>query len=118
MVEYNPKYSEIFKLDTMLTEAGIQHDFLDEGFDGANKRLYRYHIYYPSKVIWQSDDRDFCFVAEGDFSYGGDENLLEIIGLLTPEEREYYLDDVIGSLTAEDVFARIKKAEDRRRKEA
>lgn len=121
MVEYNPKYSEIFKLDNMLTEAGIPHDFFDEGFDGVHKRLYHYHIYYPSKAIWQSDDRDFfsvCSVVEGGFSYGGDENLLEIMGLLTPEEREYYLDDVIGSLTAEDVFARIKKAEDGRRKEA
>lgn len=113
MVEYNPKFSEIFKLDNMLTEAGIPHDFVDEGFDILVNKRYHYHIYYPSEAIWQSEDRDFystCSVIEGDFTYGGEENLLEITGLLTPEEREYFLDDVIGSLTAENVFERIQKA--------
>ena len=41
------------------------------------------------------------------YSYGGDEDLLEIMGLLTEEEKE--IDDVIGYLTAEDVLARIIK---------
>ena len=111
MVEFNPKFSEIFKLDNMLTEAGIPYDFTDESFDILVTKRYHYHIYYPSKAIWQSEDRDFystCSVVEGDFTYGGDENLLEIMGLLTLEEREDH-DDVIGFLTAEDVFERIQK---------
>ena len=110
MVDFNPKYSEIFKLDKMLTEAEIPHDFADESWGLG---LYHYHIYYPSRAIWQSEERDFystCSVIEGNFSYGGDENLLEIMGLMTLEEREDYADDVIGSLTAEEVFSRIEKA--------
>ena len=110
---FNPKYSEIFKLDVMLTEAGIPHDFADEGWVVGPVKRSHYHIYYPSRAIWQSEERDFystCSVIEGNFSYGGDENLLEIMGLMTLEEREDYADDVIGSLTAEEVFSRIEKA--------
>jgi hypothetical protein len=33
---------------------------------------------------------------------------IEIMGLLTPEEQEY--DSVVGYLTAEEVFRRIKEA--------
>ena len=40
-----------------------------------------------------------------DMSYGHDEGLLEIMGLLTPGEEEE--DEVIGFLTAEDVLERI-----------
>lgn len=112
MVEFNPKFSEIFKLDNMLNKAEIPHDFVDESYDILVSKRNHYHIYYPSKAIWQSEERDFysnCSVIEGDFTYGGDSDLLEIMGLLTPEEREDY-DDVIGSLTAEDVFERIQKA--------
>lgn len=113
MVETNPKFSEIFKLDSMLTEAGIPHDFADEGFEVLGSKGDHYHIYYPSRAIWQSEDRDFyatCSVIEGDFSYGGDQNLLEIMGLMSLEEREDNGDDVIGSLTAEEVFKRIEEA--------
>jgi hypothetical protein len=40
-------------------------------------------------------------------SYGNSCDELEIMGLLTPEEVEY--DSVVGYLTAEDVFERIRK---------
>lgn len=40
-------------------------------------------------------------------SYGKDEDKLEIMGLLTPDEEEH--DSVLGYLTAEDVFERIRK---------
>ena len=41
------------------------------------------------------------------YSYGGEEELLEIMGLLTPEEER--CDDVVGYLTAENVLGRIIK---------
>lgn len=41
--------------------------------------------------------------------YGSDEGLLEIRGLMTDEEYEREQDTVLGYLTAEDVFARIRK---------
>ena len=56
-------------------------------------------VIYPSEEVWK------CDVICHQFSYGGDEGLLEIMGLLTDEEAEY--DDVVGYLTADDVFSRI-----------
>ena len=47
-----------------------------------------------------------CSVIQGTCTYGGLENKLEIMGLLTEEEAEN--DSVCGWLTAEDVFQRIK----------
>ena len=45
---------------------------------------------------------------EGFGSYGYADDLIEIMGLLTPEESEN--DSVKGWLTAEEVFKRIKEA--------
>ncbi len=57
-------------------------------------------IHYPC-------DKDFvCSAIQGDYTYGGRENLIEIMGLLTDEERQF--DDVRGYLTADEVFRRIK----------
>jgi hypothetical protein len=42
-----------------------------------------------------------------DDGYGSEDGLLEIMGLLTPEEEGW--DEVRGWLTAEDVFSRIKE---------
>lgn len=46
--------------------------------------------------------------------YGREKDLLEIMGLLTPEEEK--INSVIGYLTAEDVFERITKYLDRENK--
>lgn len=46
-----------------------------------------------------------CSAIWGTCSYGYDHGLIEIMGLLTPEEEEY--DEVVGYLTPEDVFFRI-----------
>ena len=59
------------------------------------------HICYPTF----GEDR-ICSVICGTYTYGGDQGLLEIMGLLTPEEEEY--DEVLGYLTADQVFERIK----------
>ena len=56
-------------------------------------------VWYPSR------DNSICDVICHPYSYGGDEGLLEIMGLLTEEEAE--CDDVVGWLDAKNVFARI-----------
>jgi hypothetical protein len=58
-------------------------------------------IWYPSKKEKVMDV--ICY----QFSYGGKEGLLEIMGLLTEEEQKH--DDVVGHLTAENVLSRIIK---------
>ena len=93
------QYNEILKLKTMLEEAGIVFDFyprkeLHDEWDG-------YQICYPA------DQGRVCSVIEGALTYGGLCDRLEIMGLLTKEERKD--GTVKGWLTAEDVFARIKK---------
>lgn len=124
--EFNSKYGEIFKLHKMLEEAGIQHEFLDETPDsrwivpGLGLDYTKYHIYYPScdefrKGIDSSmySSNAVCSVIEGYGTFGYEQDLLEIMGLLTPEEDE--CDSVCGYLTAENVFERIKAAEERRK---
>ena len=127
-VKFNEKYSEIFKLHNMLAEAGIPHDFVDETpsnnsvfiFPGLDCTLY--HIFYPSaekydEILGPASDMTYssrvCSVIEGWHSYGGEKNLLEIRGLLTPEEEND--DTVRGWLTAENVFERIKAANESRK---
>ena len=88
----NNKYTEILKLDKMLDEAEIPHT-LERSMDG-------WQVCYP--------DVDNCVADAIEFygSYGSEENLLEIMGLLTPEEAEH--DSVLGHLTAENVFERMR----------
>ena len=92
----NPAYREILKLDQMLTDAHIPHT-LRRLFDG-------WQVCYPNE---RSDDNCVMDAVEHFGSYGKDEDRLEIMGLLTPEEEEG--DSVLGYLTAEDVFDRIRK---------
>lgn len=48
-----------------------------------------------------------CSVIEHKGSYGHEDDLLEIMGLLTDGESKH--DDVVGFLSANNVFERIKK---------
>lgn len=89
------KYNEIFKLKDMLEKAAIPFD-LSELHGG-------FHIVYPCS------DGAVCSVIEHDFSYGRRKDLLEIRGLMTEKERLDTDDDVLGFLTAQDVFNRIEK---------
>ena len=84
------KYNEIIKLHEMLNKADIPHEFYEE-FDG-------YHLFYNC-------GNHTCSVIEHNYSYGGNSDLLEIMGLLTAEES--VMDSVAGYLTADDVFNRI-----------
>lgn len=91
-------YKEIVKLSEMLKEAGIPFEF--SNLNGG------YHIEYPN------GENRVCSVVEHSFSYGADDDLLEIMGLLTEEEQEEDVGDesaVKGYLTAEDVFGRISR---------
>lgn len=91
----NSDYQEILKLDRMLTDASIPHT-LDRLFDG-------WQVCYPTR-----EEPELVMDAIEHYgSYGKDEDKLEIMGLLTPVEEE--CDSVLGHLTAEDVFERIRK---------
>lgn len=93
--ETNPNYKEILRLDAMLTEANIPHTL--------NRLFGGWQVCYPVS------DRDEMVMdaIEHSHSRGRDNDQLEIMGLLTPEEEEY--DIVLGYLTAEEVFERIRK---------
>jgi hypothetical protein len=85
-------YTEILKLDKMLTEANIPHT-LDRFMDGW-------------QVIYSVNGERIADAIEHYSSYGNEENLLEIMGLVKPEETS---DSVLGHLTAEDVFKRMNE---------
>lgn len=90
------EYTEILKLKKMLEEAKIPFEFTDDFFD-----LRDYDN--PAYQIRLSPDVD---VIQHNGSYGEEQNLLEIMGGLTAEERK--VDSVKGYLTAEEVFKRFK----------
>lgn len=90
-----PIYREILKLECMLSEANIPHT-LGRIYDG-------WQVCYPT-----NDPCTRVMDAIEHFgSYGKDIDKIEIMGLLTPYEEEH--DYVLGYLTAEEVFKRIKK---------
>ena len=89
----NPRFQEILKLDKMLKNANIPH-VLDRNLDG-------WILYYPNVKECIMDAIEFSG------SYGNYSDSLEIMGLLTPDET--MIDEVLGDLTAEDVFERIRK---------
>ena len=88
------RYNEILRLKGMLEKAKIPFVF--------SKVFGGYHIEYPNSAY------KVCSVIEHDGSYGRRQDLLEIMGLLTKKEYKETQDTVIGYLTAEDVFQRIK----------
>lgn len=87
-------YQEILKLDAMLTEKGIPHTL--------NKFCDGWQVIYP-----EDGEKRVMDAIEHFGSYGNEQDLLEIMGLLTPEEEEQ--DSVLGHLTAEEVCSRIEK---------
>ena len=90
-------YTEILKLKSMLENANIPFEF-DNLYDG-------YHLCYPRDNKSKDDTGRVCSVIQHFGSYGHSENLLEIMGLLTEEESQN--DEVVGWLSAEEVFDRI-----------
>lgn len=94
--DLNPKYTEIIRLHGLLEENDIPH-VIRRWMDG-------WMVCYPVARPLENCVMD---AIEMTGSYGASEDKLEIQGLLTPEEEEY--DSVVGHLTAENVFERIKK---------
>ena len=90
----DPKYQEILKLHVMLLDKDIPH-VIEKDLDG-------WHISYP----WVGKERVLSAV-EFRGTYGAEQDLIEIMGLLTPGE--FLMDSVKGYLTAENVFDRIKR---------
>lgn len=88
---------EIEKLGQKLTEANIPYERHDsDGIHGILGMEMK-RIKYPQR------ERCVCSAIQGSYSYGGDENLIEIRGLTKNGE------DIEGYLTAEDVFERISE---------
>ena len=110
MIE-SKKYKEIFRLKKMLEDAKIPFDFyeMDEEARTIIPTWEHWHINYPSK--------ESCIISaiEGVGSYGEQDDKLEIMGGLTKEEEDGG-DNVVGWLTAENVFERIKQDYNRRSK--
>lgn len=101
------KYTEIFKLKAMLEKANIPFTFTANALS-PNKIGYIYYRLlspdsYPAYQIWLNKDVD---VIQHHWSYGNEQDLLEIMGGLTVEENERC--PVLGYLTAEEVFKRFK----------
>ena len=110
---------EIEKLHNMLTEAGIEHEWVDR-----TPRLRNHRSRFAEEtrdeynwgwqiIIYKENGNRLVSAIEGFGSHGyglnGEQgDLIEIMGLLTPEEEKD--DSVLGWLTAEEVFRRIKEA--------
>lgn len=60
---------------------------------------------YIDRVAYPSVKNRVCYAIQGAGTYGNDENLIEIMGLLTDEEKKR--DSIVGYLTADEVFKRI-----------
>lgn len=86
------RYTEIKKLHDMLTESKVPHVF-QEFLDG-------WQVIYPEDGVNRVMDAVELFGSDG-----SSDDLLEIMGLLTPGEAE--VDSVVGNLSAIDVFDRI-----------
>ena len=103
------QYQEIRKLDAMLTEAEIPHELRPHMAGGYQL------VYYgrqgkpvaPPGHFYGLGYGSVCSVLQTPFSYGHEEGLMEICGLITQEECERLGDTVLGGCSAEDVFARI-----------
>ena len=92
-------YDEIFKLEAMLKAEGIPFVY------HRQPDMCGFQICYP-----EDGENRVCSIILHSGSYGRSEGLLEIMGLLKPDEKE--CDDVVEYLTADDVFERIKAHHD------
>lgn len=110
------KYTEIFKLKEMLEEAGIPFTFTDDLFNAKaafmknpEKAEADRPNMYPAYQIRIGHLAD---AIQHHFSYGEASDLIEIMGGLTEEEGgkedEEVDGEVLGGLTAEEVFKRFK----------
>ncbi len=105
----NEKYEEIRRLDHLLLQADIPHEFSSHIMGGFQI------TYFGTKGKPKAEPGVFrgpgvgalCSAIETPFSYGHGNDRIEISGLLPEEEYDSGC-SVKGDLTAEDVFERIK----------
>lgn len=88
------RYKEILRLDAMLNERHIPH-ICQKFMDG-------WQVIYP-----EDGKKRVMDAIENYGSYGQEQDKLEIMGLLTQEEKK--VDSVLGYLSAEEVCARIER---------
>ena len=123
------KYKEIFKLKEMLEKAEIPYIFIDRVEEDRklmknneylneylkDKEYYQILLFNDFREVMEhyntykvfDNEKRIISIVQGYGTYGEEDDLLEIMGLLTEEEEK--IDDVTGYLTAEDVFNRIVK---------
>ena len=90
--ERSPKMKrEIERLVKMLENSNIPFEVTDDVMDNSDNQ-----VWYPNY------DKHICDVICHEYSYGGKDGYLEMMGL---SDNEY--DDVEGWLTAEEVYNRI-----------
>lgn len=102
------EYKEIFKLKVMLDKANIPYEFLDRSLVQDNSLyapFYQIIVYQPNQETVEEAIR-LISVIQGYGTYGESSDLLEIQGCLTTRERN--VDSVKGSLSAKELFKRIK----------
>ena len=100
----------------MLTKAGIGHEWISrrevllskEEWDELKDREFWKDLDFGWQIIvYKSDGERLVSAIEGWGTYGAEADKIEIMGLLSPEEGDGP-HDVVGWLTAENVFARIQ----------
>lgn len=91
------RYTEIFKLKEKLEAIDLEHEFVNRSTD----------FFEQYQIIICDNGERIISIIEGDYTYGHENDKLEIMGLLTPEEEEF--DSVVGWLSADDVYERIMK---------
>lgn len=98
------KYTEIFRLKEMLERENIPFEFeKDEEY-----KEYIIRIPINESIRKQDNKEPLMIVYQGEYTYGGRNNLLEICGGMTFEERKEEGGEYIGYLTAENVLERIR----------
>lgn len=93
---------EILKLKALLDDNEIEYEYQVRDnpikMNGCDKHR---------QITISQNGEKIISVIQGFGTYGNEENLLEIMGLLTKEEEK--IDNVVGYLTAENVLERIIK---------
>lgn len=87
--------NEIKRLHEMLKEANIPH-----------KMVVDWSLYPSYQIVIEKDGTELCDAIYGYGSCGYEKGLLDIMGGLTEEEIKYV--EVLGYLTADEVFKRFK----------
>lgn len=104
------RYAEIFKLAEELAERDIPFQ-LDYITVGDFKKVYLYYQVGNAHDTFMERYMNSAFVEQGTDTKGFEDGLLQIDGLLYPEEEAQSEDGTLGWLTAGNVLERILKKE-------